>query len=154
MKDVIKYIEINCPLRTVYNQYTQFEEFPRFMEGVVEVKQLDDRRMHWVMEIGGVRREFDTEITEQIPDERIAWKSTEGRTQGGVVTFHRLSDDRTRVTVQMAYDPEGFVENVGDALGVISNRVQGDLKRFKEFIESRGRETGAWRGEIEAPEHR
>jgi uncharacterized membrane protein len=151
MKDIVKYIEVGRPVRTVYNQYTQFEEFPRFMKGVASVKQLNDKMLHWVTEIGGVRREFDAEITEQIPDKRIAWRSVDGKTHGGVVTFHRISDEETRVTMQMSYDPEGFTENVADVLGVISNQVQGDLERFKEFIESRGHETGAWRGEVRAP---
>jgi len=151
MTEVIKTINVRCPMRTVYNQYTQFEEFPRFMSGVERVSQIDDKTLHWVVEIGGVRREFDARITEQKPDDRIAWKSIDGKTQSGVVTFHRLSDDETKVTVQMAYDPEGLAENVADALGAIAARVQGDLERFKEFIESCGRETGAWRGEIRAP---
>jgi uncharacterized membrane protein len=121
------------------------------MTGVEQVKQLDDKRLHWVVEIGGVRREFDAEITEQIPDKRIAWKSIDGKTQAGVVTFHRLSDDMTRVNLQMAYDPEGFAENAAAALGVIAAKVQGDLDRFKEYVETRGHESGAWRGRIRAP---
>jgi uncharacterized membrane protein len=151
MTSVEKFIEVNRPVRTVYNQYTQFEEFPRFMEGVESVEQLNDTKLHWKISIGGAEREFDTEITEQIPDKRIAWKSTDGKTHAGVVTFHRLSDDQSRIAVQMSYDPEGFVENVADKLGVISARVEGDLERFKEFIESRGVETGSWRGEVKAP---
>ena len=151
MTDVIKYINVKRPIRMVYNQYTQFEEFPRFMEGVVQVKQLSDDKLHWVVDIGGVTREFDAQITEQIPDERIAWKSIDGRTQAGVVTFHRLDDDETRVTAQMSYDPEGFLENAADALGVIGARVQGDLTRFKEFVEHEPSETGAWRGKIDRP---
>jgi len=154
MKDIVKFINVNRDVRTVYNQYTQFEEFPRFMKGVESVKQLNDRMLHWVTEIGGVHREFDAEITEQIPDKRIAWRSVDGKLHAGVVTFHRISDDETRVTVQMSYDPEGFVENLGDALGVVENQVEGDLERFKAFIESRGQETGAWRGNIPAPEER
>jgi uncharacterized membrane protein len=141
-------IDVNVPVRTAYNQWTQFEEFPRFMEGVKEVRQLDDKRLRWRAEIAGKEKEWDAEITEQTPDERVAWTSRSGPWNAGVVTFHRLDDNRTRVMLQLAYDPEGVVENVGDALGVVSARVKGDLQRFKEFIESRGAESGAWRGEI------
>jgi uncharacterized membrane protein len=151
MTEVVKYVDVRCPVGTVYNQYTQFEEFPKFMAGVERVTQIDNEMLHWVIEIGGVRREFDTRITEQLPDERIAWTSVNNKTMAGVVTFHRLSDDTTRVTLQMAYDPEGFTENAAELLGLISARIEGDLERFKTFLESRGRETGAWRGEIRAP---
>jgi uncharacterized membrane protein len=154
MTEVQKYVDINCPVRTVYNQYTQFEQFPQFMSGVEKVEQLDDKTLHWVVEIGGARREFDAKITEQIPDKRIAWKAIDGKTHSGVVDFHRLDDDKTRVNLQMAYDPEGFAENAADAMGVISARVKGDLERFKDFIEHRGRESGAWRGKIPAPGER
>jgi len=152
MPTVEKSIEVNVPLRTTYNQWTQFEEFPRFMEGVKEVQQLDEKRLHWVAEIAGKRQEWEAEITEQRPDERIAWTSRGGDYNAGVVTFHRLSDDRTRVMLQFEYQPEGFVESAGSALGVPDRRIEGDLKRFKEFIESRGTETGAWRGEIDRDE--
>ena len=151
---VEKSIEIELPVRNVYNQWTQFEEFPQFMEGVEQVQQLDDTHLHWVAEIGGTRREWDAEIAEQKPDERVAWHSTTGAKNAGVVTFHRLDDTRTKVMLQLDYDPEGVVEKVGDAAGVVSSRVKGDLKRFKEFIESRGRETGAWRGKIDRPGER
>ena len=144
-------IEVNVPLETAYNQWTQFEEFPQFMEGVREIRQLDDTHLHWKTEIAGVKREFDAEITEQVPDERVAWKSTDGEKQAGVVTFHRLDDDHTRVTVQMDYDPQGVVETAGDKLGIVDRRVKGDLKRFREFIEQQGAETGAWRGEVDRP---
>lgn len=143
-----KSIEVNVPVHMAYNQWTQFEDFPRFMEGVEQVTQLDDKRLHWCANIGGVQKEWDAKITEQIPDERIAWHNTTGPYNAGVVTFHRVGDSKTRVMLQMDYNPEGFVENVGDALGAVSSRVSGDLTRFKEFIESRGTETGAWRGEI------
>lgn len=143
-----KSIDVNVPVHTAYNQWTQFEEFPRFMEGVQRVTQLDDQRLHWSANIGGQVKEWDAKITEQIPDERIAWHNTTGAKNAGVVTFHRVADNKTRVMLQMEYDPEGFVENVGDALGAVSMRVGGDLNRFKDFIESRGTETGAWRGEI------
>jgi len=142
-------IEVNAPLRAVYNQWTQFEEFPRFMEGVKEVRQLDDKRLRWRAAIGGKEKEWESEIVEQRPDERIAWTSRGGAWNSGVVTFHRLDDTRTKVMLQVDYDPEGVVENVGDALGVVRGRIKDDLEHFKEFIERRGRETGAWRGEIQ-----
>ena len=148
MSIIEKSIEVNVPLRTAYNQWTQFEEFPRFMDGVKEVTQLDDTHLHWKAEIAGQDKEWDAEITEQTPDQRIAWTSRGGAINGGVVTFHRLSDVTSKVMLQLKYDLQGFVENVGDALGVVSSRVQGDLERFREFIEKRGRETGAWRGQV------
>jgi uncharacterized membrane protein len=118
------------------------------MEGVREVRQLDDQRLLWRAEIGGKEKSWEAKITEQVPDMRIAWTSTSGAPNAGVVTFHRLTDDTTRIMLQMEYDPEGFVENVGDTLGAATLRINGDLERFKQFIESRGAETGAWRGEI------
>jgi uncharacterized membrane protein len=144
-------IDVNVPVRTAYDQWTQFEEFPRFMEGVREVRQLDDKRLTWCAEVGGKEKRWEAEITEQIPDARIAWRSRTGANNAGVVTFHRLDDRKTRVMLQLDYDPQGVVENVGDAVGVVSSRVRGDLARFKDFIEQRGRETGAWRGSINAP---
>jgi uncharacterized membrane protein len=148
MSVIEKSIEIEVPVRTAYNQWTQFEEFPKFMEGVKQVKQIDDKHLHWKAEIGGKEKEWDAEITEQIPDERVAWRSRTGAMNAGVVTFHRLSDAKSKVMLQMEYDPEGVVENVGDAVGFVSQRVLGDLERFKKYIESRGRETGAWRGTV------
>ncbi len=148
MESVTKSIDVDVPVRTAYNQWTQFEDFSHFMEGVESVQQLDDTHTHWKTKVGGVEREFDAEITEQHPDERVAWRSTSGPDQAGVVTFHRLSDAQTRVTVQMDWDPEGVTEKVGAALNFDDRRVQGDLERFKEFIESRGAETGAWRGDV------
>jgi uncharacterized membrane protein len=152
MGDVIETVDVDVDVTSAYNQWTQFEEFPRFMEGVKNVEQLDDRSLRWEVEIGGVERQFDAEITEQRPDERVAWKSTSGVDQSGVVTFHRLDDDQTRVTLQLGFDPEGLVEKVGDKIGAVSMRAKGDLKRFKEFIEGRRAETGAWRGEIDRPD--
>ena len=153
MGGVTKSVDVAVPVRTAYNQWTQFEEFPRFMEGVQEVRQLSDTMTHWRTEIGGVKREFDAEITEQLPDERVAWTSTEGTRQAGVVTFHRLDADHTRVTAQIEFEPDGVVEKAGDLLGVIDRRVKGDMDRFKEFIEGRGGvETGAWRGEVDRPQ--
>jgi uncharacterized membrane protein len=148
MSVIEKSIEINVPVRAAYNQWTQFEEFPKFMEGVKQVKQLDDKHLHWKADVGGKEKEWKAEITEQIPDERIAWTSRGGAINAGVVTFHRLSDSKSKVMLQMEYDPQGFVENVGDAVGVVTQRVQGDLERFKQYIENRGQETGAWRGTV------
>ena len=148
MSTIVESIDVQVPVRTAYNQWTQFEEFPQFMEGVERVEQLDDTRLHWVAKVAGKTKEWDAKITEQTPDQRIAWTATSGAENAGVVTFHRIDDATTRVTVQMDVDPEGPVENVGDAVGVPERRVKGDLERFKEFIESRGRETGAWRGEV------
>jgi uncharacterized membrane protein len=144
-------IDVDVPVRTAYDQWTQFEEFPRFMEGVESVQQLDDAHLHWIADIGGVRREWDAEITEQHPDERVAWKSTGGTENSGVVTFHRLAPDATRVMLQLEFDPEGLVEQVGDKLGFVERRAAKDLERFKLFIEQRGTETGAWRGDIDRP---
>jgi uncharacterized membrane protein len=149
MSKVEESIDVNVPVRTAYNQWTQFEEFPRFMEGVEEVKQITDTRLRWRAEILGQGREWEAEITEQRPDERVAWHSIEGATNAGVVTFHRLDDNETRVMLQLEFDPEGAVEKAGDAVGAVNARVKGDLKRFKEFIEGRGTETGAWRGEVD-----
>ena len=148
MSLIEKSIEINVPVRTAYNQWTQFEDFPRFMEGVKHVKQLDETHLHWKAEIGGKVKEWDAEITEQIPDTRIAWRSRDGAQNAGVVTFHRLSDSTSKVMLQMEYDPDGVLENVGDVTGMVSQRVVGDLERFKRYIESRGQETGAWRGTV------
>jgi uncharacterized membrane protein len=152
MSGVTEHIDVAVPIRAAYNQWTQFEEFPHFMEGVKEVRQLTDTMTHWTTEIAGVKREFDAQITEQIPDERVAWKSTNGTHHAGVITFHRLDDNHARVTAQMEFDPHGLVEQAGDKLGVVERRVKGDLQRFKSFIESRGgAETGAWRGEVHRP---
>jgi len=151
MATIEKSIEVEVPVSTAYNQWTQFEEFPQFMEGVEQVTQLDDARLHWISNVAGQRKEWYARISEQIPDERVAWVSEGGTFNSGVVTFHRLSEDRTKVMVQMEYDPESIVEEVGDKLGFVTRRVQGDLDRFKEFIESRGVETGAWRGTISRP---
>jgi uncharacterized membrane protein len=145
MTDHQKSIVVDRPVTTVYNQWTQFEEFPQFMEGVERVVQLDDRRLHWVAEIAGTRREWDAEIVDQEPDRRIAWRSIDGTPNGGVVTFEP-EGDRTRVNLDLDVEPQGALEKVGDKLGFVSKQAEGDLKRFKKFIESRGTETGAWRG--------
>ncbi|MFF5987129.1 SRPBCC family protein [Prauserella flavalba] len=151
MSTITKAVDVNVPVSTAYNQWTQFESFPEFMEGVEEVRQLDATHTHWVTKIGGSTREFDATITEQHPDERVAWTTDSGPNHGGVVTFHRIGDNVTRVTAQMDIDPEGFAENVADKTGMIDQRVNGDLQRFKKFIEERGRETGAWRGDVQRP---
>ena len=141
-------IDVERPVRTVYNQWTQFETFPEFMEGVESITQTDDTHAHWVTKTAGATREFDTQITEQDPDERIAWKSIGGASHAGVVTFHRINDDSTRVMLQMDFEPEGMTETVGDKLGVVGHRLKGDLERFKQFIEAQPAETGSWRGEV------
>ena len=151
MAQVQESVDVNVPVRTAYNQWTQFESFPNFMEGVESVTQIDATHNHWVTKVGGVTREFDTEITEQNPDERIAWKAVGGDTgHAGVVTFHRLGDDQTRVMIQIDWQPSDLVEKAGAAVGVDDHRVKADAKRFKEFVESRGTETGAWRGSVDA----
>jgi uncharacterized membrane protein len=149
MTQIEQSIEVNVPVDTAYNQWTQFEEFPQFMEGVERVKQIDDTRLHWEAEIAGKREEWDAEITEQIPDERVAWTAREGKGNSGVVTFHRLAPDKTKIMLQLDWNPEGAVEKIGSAVGADDSRVKGDLERFKGLIESRGQETGAWRGEVQ-----
>ncbi|MEI5011056.1 SRPBCC family protein [Streptomyces sp. PmtA] len=141
-------IEVDVPVRTAYNQWTQFETFPEFMDGVERIDQLSDTLTHWTTSVDGVQRQFDAKITEQIPDERVAWTTVEGERQAGVVTFHRLADARTKIMLQMEFDPQGVAETVGDRLGFVRRQVTGDLERFKRFIESRGTETGAWRGQV------
>jgi uncharacterized membrane protein len=149
MERIEKIVEVDCPIRTVYNQWTQFEEFPRFMDGVKEVRQLDDTHLHWRAEIWGKDKEWDAEITEQVPDDHIGWKSISGDSPyAGVVRFEPLSPTRTRVRLVMAYEPRGAAENVGDALGLMSVLVQKSVEQFKEYIEGRGREDGAWRGQV------
>ena len=142
-------IELNVPVRTAYNQWTQFEEFPKFMEGVESVTQTNDTTLHWVAEIAGQKREWDAKITEQKPDERIAWTNIDGAKNAGVVTFHYIDENTSKVMLQMEFDPEGFKEKAADVLGLWKGRVKGDLERFKAFIEGRGSETGAWRGEVD-----
>jgi len=145
---VDKSIEVSVPVRTAYNQWTQFEEFPKFMGGVEEVRQIDDRTLHWAAEIAGVRREWDATILEQVPDRRIAWIAIDGKTNAGAVEFEPLDPDRTLVRLHLAYEPEGFVEHAGNKLNIVNRQVESDLKRFKDFIENLGGETGAWRGTI------
>ena len=149
MSSITESIDVGVPVRVAYDQWTQFESFPKFMEGVQEVRQLDDTRLHWKAEVAGQTQEWDAEITQQEPDMRIAWTSTSGAKNGGVVTFHRIEDQTTRVTLQMDWEPQGIVQHVGDTLGFDERRVKGDLERFKTFIEERGAPTGAWRGTVE-----
>jgi uncharacterized membrane protein len=139
---------LNVPVSTAYNQWTQFEDFPQFMEGVESVKQLSDDRLEWVAEIAGVRRQWQAKILEQVPDQKIAWAASEGATNAGAVTFEDVGGGQTRVNLSLEYEPEGLMENVGDKLNIVENRAEGDLARFKEFIESEPSETGAWRGSI------
>ncbi len=148
MARIERSIDVEVPVRTAYNQWTQFEEFPRFMQGVEEVRQLDDKRLHWKASIAGVTREWDAEIVDQEPDRRIAWRALTGTTNDGIVTFESLGPNSTRVSLDLDVEPEGLKEKIGEKLGFLSKQAEGDLKRFKEFIESRGAETGAWRGEV------
>ncbi len=149
MSTIEQSIDVEVPVTTAYNQWTQFEDFPQFMEGVKSVRQLDDTHVRWVAEIGGVKKEWDAEITEQHPDERVAWRATDGAENAGVVTFHKLDPQKTRVMLQLEFDPDGILETAGDALGFVKRRASGDLTRFKTFIEQRGTETGAWRGNVD-----
>jgi len=152
MSTVTESVDVNVPVRTAYDQWTQFESFPQFMSGVEAVTQLDDTHTHWRTSIAGVHPEFDATITEQHPDERVAWKSTGGDTKhAGVVTFHRLDDSHTRVTIQLEWQPEGVAEKAGSVVGVDDRQVKADAKRFKEFIEARGAQTGGWRGDVPRP---
>jgi uncharacterized membrane protein len=142
-------IDVEVPITTAYNQWTQFEEFPQFMEGIESVQQIDDTHLLWTADIGGKQEVWRAEITEQHPDHRVAWKATDGRENAGVVTFHRIGENTTRVMVQMDWAPDGVVEKIGATLGADDRRVQGDQKRFKELIEKQGVESGAWRGDVE-----
>jgi uncharacterized membrane protein len=150
MGTITESIDVGVDVTTAYDQWTQFESFPQFMEGVDEVRQVDDTHLHWVTSVGPVTREFDATVTEQHPDERVAWTTANGTHQSGVVTFHRIADDTTRVTLQLDHDPQGFVEKAGDALGIVQRRIKGDLANFKKFIEARGAEEGGWRGGVDA----
>jgi len=148
MATIERKIEIDVPVRTAYDQWTQFEDFPRFMEGVKSVRQLDERRLAWTAEVLGRELSWTAEIVTQVPDQTISWRSTSGAQNMGTVSFRALSADRTEVTLKLEYEPEGAAENTAAALGLVGVRVSGDLDRFKKFIEERGAPTGAWRGEI------
>jgi len=148
-RTITETIEVDVPVSTAYNQWTQFEEFPKFMDGVNEVRQLDDTRLHWDASVAGKRAEWDAKIVEQEPDTRIVWESIDGKQTRGTVAFDKLGESRTNVRLTMSYTPEGIAEKAGSAIGLDRRRIKGDLGRFKELIESRGVETGAWRGEIQ-----
>ena len=148
MAEIQESIEVEVPVQTAYNQWTQFEEFPQFMESVERIDQIDDKHLHWVAEIGGQKAEWDAEITHQEPDRRIAWRSTGGTQNSGDVTFEPANGG-TRINVQFEFEPQGAKESAGSALGFDSRQVKKDLERFKDFIESRGSETGAWRGSVQ-----
>ena len=154
MSVVEKSVEVNVPVSVAYDQWTQFEEFPRFMEGVEEVRQLDDTTLSWHVSIGGVDRHFEARIEEQTPDQRIAWRATNGEDHAGVVTFQPVGADQTRVSLMMSYEPDNWTDKVADFLNIIDNRVENDLERFKGFVEERGTETGAWRGEVDSGQTR
>lgn len=149
MSTTSKSIEVHVPVHVAYNQWTQFEDFPKFMDGVREVQQMGDTRLHWKATVGGKEQEWTAEITEQVPDQRIAWRSTAGDENAGVVTFHYIDEMTTRVTLQLSYEPRGVTEKMGDMVGMMDRQLQNSLDNFKEFIERRGMPTGAWRGEIE-----
>ena len=152
MSQVEQSIDVEVPVRVAYDQWTQFEAFPQFMDGVERVVQKDDKTLEWHAVVGGQEKHWDAEIVEQTPDQRVAWRSTSGATNAGVVTFQPTGPNTTRVTLQLEADPEGPVESAGDAMGFLDRRVTGDLERFKEFVEGRGVATGAWRGEIHGGE--
>ena len=148
MSTIEQTIDVNVPLHTAYNQWTQFEDFPNFMEGVESVTQLDDRHLRWVAEVGGEKREWQAEIVDQEPDRRVAWRATDGKDNAGTVTFQPIDQTTTRVEVQMQWEPEGMKEKAGSMVGMDDRRVKGDLERFKDMIEQRGVESGAWRGDV------
>ena len=148
MSRIIEEIEVDVPVGVAYNQWTQFESFPQFMEGVDRVVQLDDTTLEWTATIAGRTKHWRAEIVEQRPDELISWRSIDGARNDGIVRFEPLGPDRTRVELELDVEPEGLVEKAGDALGVVERRVRGDLERFKEFVEARGQATGAWRGNV------
>jgi uncharacterized membrane protein len=154
MEKLQKDFEIDVPLRAAYNQWTQFEEFPHFMEGVREVRQLDDTHLYWRASIAGKEKEWNAEITEQVPDRMIAWRSTSGAPNAGRVTFEPAGPDRTRLNLQLEYEPETAIEKAGDAVGLVSRKIEKTVEDFKEYIERRGRETGGWRGEVRGGETR
>ncbi|SNS52487.1 Uncharacterized membrane protein [Noviherbaspirillum humi] len=153
MSSVQESIEVDVPISTAYNQFTQFEDFPQFMSTVHEVRQIDDTHLHWRASVAGKEKEWDSEITHQVPDKRIAWRSISGVPNAGAVTFDRISDTRTRITLKMSYAPESFTEQVGDALGAVGLQAKENLAKFKELLERRGKETGAWRGTVNQTAH-
>ena len=148
MSEITESIEVDVPVRTAYDQWTQFEEFPRFMDGVESVSQVDDTTLEWTAQVAGMEKHWRAKITEQVPDKRIAWTATDGAQNDGVVTFHPLAEDKVRIDLQLSVEPDGAVESVGDALGFVKRRAAADLGRFKAFIEDRDAATGAWRGVV------
>jgi uncharacterized membrane protein len=154
METIKESIDVNVPVRTAYNQWTQFEEFPSFMEGVESVEQVDDTHLRWVAQVNGERRDWRAEIVEQVPDQKVAWRALGEDGPNGIVTFEPLGEDKTIVIVEMSYEPEGLKEQLGAKVGLDSREVKGDLERFKELVERLGVETGAWRGEVRAGEPR
>jgi uncharacterized membrane protein len=152
MESIKETTELNVPVNTAYNQWTQFEDFPKFMEGVKSVQQLDDTHLRWTAEVSGETREWRSEIVEQVPDQKVAWRAEDGNGPNGIVTFEPLGQETTLVTVEMSYEPEGLKEQLGAKIGLDSRQVKEDLKRFKEIVEAMGSETGAWRGEVHAGE--
>jgi uncharacterized membrane protein len=148
MSTIEKSITVDVPVSTAYNQWTQFESFPEFMDGVESVRQQDDTHLHWKADVAGVSREWDAEVVDQTPDERISWRATDGTTNHGTVSFASEGGAAARVTLRLEFEPEGIVEKAADALNVVDRRAEGDLERFKTFIESRGTESGAWRGDV------
>ena len=154
METIKESIDVNVPMSTAYNQWTQFEQFPKFMDGVESVTQIDDTHLRWVANVGGASREWGAEIVEQVPDQKIAWRATSGNGPNGIVTFEQLGPDSTLITVEMSYEPDGLMEQLGAKIGLDSRQVGADLKRFKQLVETMGAETGAWRGEVHAGERR
>jgi uncharacterized membrane protein len=152
MESIKESIDVNVPVSTAYNQWTQFEQFPKFMEGVESVTQIDDTHLRWAANVGGARREWEAEIVEQVPEQKIAWRATSGNGPNGIVTFEPLGPESTLITVEMSYEPDGLKEQLGAKVGVDSRQVAADLKRFKQLVETMGAETGAWRGEVHAGE--
>ena len=154
METINETIQVDVPVSAAYDQWTQFEEFPKFMDGVDSVEQIDDTHLRWVAEIGGERREWRAEIVEQVPDEKLAWRAVEVNGPNGIVTFEPLGEDKTLVTVEMSYEPEGLKETLGAKIGMDARQVQEDLERFKQVVETLGEETGAWRGEVHSGQRR
>jgi uncharacterized membrane protein len=154
METIKASIDVSVPLSTAYDQWTQFEEFPKFMDGVESVTQIDDTHLTWVANVGGARREWQGEIVEQVPDQKIAWRATSGNGPNGIVTFEPLGPESTLLTVELSYEPEGLMEQLGAKAGLDSRQVSGDLKRFKQLVETTGAATGSWRGEVHAGDRR
>jgi len=149
MSRIMEQIEVDVPVRVAYDQWTQFESFPQFMEGIDRVVQLDDKTLEWTASIAGKTKHWRAEILEQQPDQVVAWRATEGAQNDGAIRFEPLGPDKTRLTLQLDVEPEGLIEKAGDALGVVERRVKGDLERFRDFVEGRAQATGEWRGTVE-----